>query len=181
MKFSSTAIEGVFIIDLDPIADHRGSFARLWSESDFAEAGVAADWVQCNVGHSIVEGTIRGLHYQRDASAEAKLVWCGSGGLFDVAVDLRQGSPTRLKWVGVELTSVNRRALLLPPGTAHGYQTLAPATDLWYLTSRPYDAVAATGARWNDPAIGIEWPQAPGPMSDQDLNWPLVEVETEES
>ncbi|HKY47659.1 MAG TPA: dTDP-4-dehydrorhamnose 3,5-epimerase, partial [Acidimicrobiia bacterium] len=112
---------------------------------------------------------------------EAKLAWCGSGALFDVAVDLRPGSPTRLEWVGVELTAANRRALLMPPGTAHGYQTLAPGTDLWYLTSRPYDAGAATGVRWNDPAIGIDWPRAPGPMSDQDLNWPLVDVETEEA
>jgi dTDP-4-dehydrorhamnose 3,5-epimerase len=181
VRFSPTPIEGVFIIDLDPIADHRGFFARLWSESEFAEAGLAFEWVQCNVGHSTEEGTIRGLHHQRGASAEAKLAWCGSGALFDVAVDLRPGSPTRLQWVGVELTSVNRRALLMPPGTAHGYQTLAPRTDLWYLTNRPYDASAATGARWSDPAIGIKWPLAPGPMSDQDLNWPLIEIETEES
>jgi dTDP-4-dehydrorhamnose 3,5-epimerase len=118
MRFSPTPIEGVFIIDLDPIADHRGFFARLWSESEFAEAGLAFEWVQCNVGHSTEEGTIRGLHHQRGASAEAKLAWCGSGALFDVAVDLRPGSPTRLQWV---------------------------------------------------------------PMSDQDLNWPLIEIETEES
>jgi dTDP-4-dehydrorhamnose 3,5-epimerase len=181
VKFLPTAIDGVFVVDLERIEDHRGFFARLWSASDFAATGVDADWVQCNVGHSTAAGTIRGLHYQVGTSAEAKLVWCGAGGFFDVAVDLRAGSATRFEWVGVELTSVNRRALFLPPGTAHGYQTLVPDTDLWYLTSQPYDANAATGARWDDPAFGIRWPQPPGPRSDQDAGWPLQTLESEES
>jgi dTDP-4-dehydrorhamnose 3,5-epimerase len=88
-------------------------------------------------------------------------------------VDLRPNSPTRFQWVAAELTAENRKALYLPPGTAHGYQTLEAKTDLWYLTSQAYDAAAATGARWNDPAFAIDWPLPPGPMSEQDANWPL--------
>jgi dTDP-4-dehydrorhamnose 3,5-epimerase len=179
VKITPTAIEGVQVIDLEPIEDHRGFFARLWSADDFAAAGFQSSWVQCNLGHSVTTGTIRGLHYQREPWAEAKLVWCGSGALFDVAVDLRPTSPTRHEWVGMELTALNHRALYLPPGTAHGYQTLAPDTDLWYLTSRPYDRASATGARWDDPAFGIRWPRPAGPMSVQDERWLLQAVSEE--
>jgi dTDP-4-dehydrorhamnose 3,5-epimerase len=173
MKVTATSIEGVVLIDLEPIEDHRGFFARLWSAEEFKAANMDLTWAQCNIGHSTEKGTLRGLHYQRGEAAEAKLVWCGTGGFFDVAVDLRDGSETQYEWVGFELTSLNRRALFLPPGTAHGYQTLSAATDLWYLTSHPFDPTAATGARWNDPAFGIAWPLEPGPMSTQDASWPL--------
>jgi dTDP-4-dehydrorhamnose 3,5-epimerase len=173
MKVIPTAIGGVFMVELEPIADHRGSFARLWSAADFRSAGIEMDWVQCNLGHSLKSGTLRGIHYQRGDAAEAKLVWCGAGSLYDVAVDLRPDSPTRFQWVGAELTAENRRALYLPPGTAHGYQTLEDLTDLWYLTSHEYDSAAATGARWNDPAFAIEWPLPAGPMSEQDRSWPM--------
>jgi dTDP-4-dehydrorhamnose 3,5-epimerase len=173
MKVIPTAIAGVFIVELEPITDHRGSFARLWSGDDFSSAGIEVKWAQCNLGHSLAAGTLRGLHYQRGGSAESKLIWCGSGSLYDVAVDLRPNSPTRFQWVAAELTAENRKALYLPPGTAHGYQTLEAKTDLWYLTSQAYDAAAATGARWNDPAFAIDWPLPPGPMSEQDANWPL--------
>ncbi|MGH9896628.1 MAG: dTDP-4-dehydrorhamnose 3,5-epimerase family protein, partial [bacterium] len=131
MKISPTALEGVFIVELEPIKDHRGSFARLWSAEDFSSAGVNTEWAQCNVGHSIESGTLRGLHYQRGAAAESKLAWCGSGSLYDVALDLRPHSPTLFEWVAAELTAENRRAIYMPPGTAHGYQTLEPGTDLW--------------------------------------------------
>ena len=173
MKVIPTAIAGVFIVELEPITDHRGSFARLWSADDFHAAGIEVEWAQCNLGYSLETGTLRGLHYQRGGSAESKLVWCGSGSLYDVALDLRPNSPTRFQWVAAELTAENRKALYLPPGTAHGYQTLEAKTDLWYLTSHAYDAGAATGARWDDPAFAIDWPLPPGPMSEQDASWPL--------
>lgn len=173
MKIAHTALEGVFVVELELVSDHRGFFARLWSDDDFVSSGIESNWVQCNLGHSLERGTLRGLHFQRGRSSEAKLVWCGTGSLFDVAVDLRPGSQTRWEWVGVDLTAENRRALYMPPGTAHGYQTLEPNTDLWYLTSRTYDRETATGARWDDPAFGIQWPLPPGPMSEQDSNWPL--------
>lgn len=173
MKVIPTALAGVFVVELEPITDHRGSFARLWSADDFASTGIRVEWVQCNLGHSLKSGTLRGLHYQRGASAESKLVWCGSGSLYDVAVDLRPDSPTRFQWVAAELTAENRKALYLPPGTAHGYQTLVGQTDLWYLTSHAYDPAAATGARWDDPAFSIDWPLPVGPISEQDSNWPM--------
>ena len=172
MKIIPTAISGVYVVELEPITDHRGSFARLWSAGDFASEGINAEWVQCNLGHSIERGTLRGLHFQRGASAELKLVWCGSGSVYDVAVDLRPNSPTRFQWVAAELTADNRKALVLSPGIAHGYQTLQAQTDLWYLTSHAYDPDAATGARWDDPAFAIEWPLPVGPISEQDANWP---------
>jgi dTDP-4-dehydrorhamnose 3,5-epimerase len=173
VKIIPTSLVGVFLVELEPITDHRGSFSRLWSDEDFASAGINVQWVQCNLGHSLAPGTLRGLHYQSGASAEAKLVWCGSGSLYDVAVDLRPGSPTLFHWVAAELTAENRKALYLPPGTAHGYQTLEADTDLWYLTSHAYDPAAATGARWDDPAFSIKWPLPVGPISDQDAHWPM--------
>ncbi|MFZ0013566.1 MAG: dTDP-4-dehydrorhamnose 3,5-epimerase [Acidimicrobiia bacterium] len=175
MKFSSTAIDGVHIIELERFNDHRGFFARVWSEEDFAPQGLADDWKQCNVGHSESPGTVRGLHFQTGDLAEAKLVWCTAGSVFDVAVDLRDDSPTRGQWVGTELSATNGTMLYMPPGTAHGYQALEAGTDLWYLSNEPYSPEAATGARWDDPAFGISWPLPPGPMSEQDSSWPLQE------
>lgn len=175
MRFTATSIAGVVVVELEPIEDHRGFFARLWSVEDFAAAGLDFRWAQCNVGQSPQVGTIRGLHYQEGDAAETKLVWCGVGSVFDVAIDLRSTSPTFGQWIGVELTSDNMQALLMPPGTAHGYQTLQADTQLWYLSDHPYDGKAATGIRWDDPAFDIGWPLPPGPMSDQDRDWPLTE------
>ncbi len=173
MKFTSTSVDGVYVVDLEPIEDDRGFFARLWSTEDFSAAGFHELWVQCNVGYSKLKGTIRGLHLQVGDAAESKLVWCSSGAVFDVVVDLRPESPTVEKWIGVELTSNNMRALYMPKGTAHGYQTLESDVQLWYMSDQPYDRAAATGARWNDPAFGIDWPLPPGPVSVQDAEWPL--------
>ena len=173
MKFTSTSVDGVYVVDLEPIEDDRGFFARLWSTEDFSAAGFHESWVQCNVANSTLQGTIRGLHLQLGDAAESKLVWCSYGSVFDVVVDLRPDSPTAEKWIGVELTASNMRALYMPKGTAHGYQTLESDAQLWYLSDRPYDRDAATGARWNDPAFGIDWPLPPGPMSDLDKEWPL--------
>jgi dTDP-4-dehydrorhamnose 3,5-epimerase len=172
MKFRSTEISGVYIIELDQIGDHRGFFARIWSAEDFEPLGLDDNWQQCNLGHSDTVGTLRGLHFQTDEHAEAKLVWCTSGSVFDVAVDLRADSPTWGKWVGAELSSANRTMLYMPPGTGHGYQTLEAGTDLWYLSDKAYSREAATGARWDDPAFEIAWPLPPGPMSTQDASWP---------
>lgn len=175
MRFISTEIAGVYIIELEQIGDHRGFFARVWSSEDFEPMGLDDEWHQCNVAHSDVEGTLRGVHFQTGEAAEAKLVWCTSGSVFDVAVDLRPESATWGKWVGAELSETNRMMLYMPPGTAHGYQTLEADTDLWYLSDKPYSPETATGARWDDPAFGISWPLPPGPMSEQDASWPLQE------
>ena len=173
MRFVSTHIDGVQVVELDPIVDHRGFFARLWSRDEFLAAGVPYDWVQCNRGFSARAGTVRGIHYQTSPSEEAKLVWCSAGALFDVAVDLRPDSATRGEWFGLQLTPTNHMALLVPPGVGHGYQTTLPNTDLFYLTSHSHDPGAATGARWDDPTFGVEWPLPPGPISNQDKTWPL--------
>jgi dTDP-4-dehydrorhamnose 3,5-epimerase len=174
MKFASTSIEGVRVVDLEPIVDERGFFARAWCSREFASNGLAATFVQENVGVSTRAGTMRGLHYQRAPHEEVKLVRCTAGAVWDVAVDLRAGSPTLHSWVGVELSAKRRRMLVVPEGCAHGYVSLEDGAEVRYLTSAFYAPEHATGVRYDDPAIGIEWPRAIEVVSDQDRSWPLI-------
>jgi dTDP-4-dehydrorhamnose 3,5-epimerase len=173
MIFTPTELEGAYLIDLEPREDERGFFARAWAEEEFAEHGLSTDVVQANIAFNRRTGTLRGMHFQRDPHAEVKVVRCTRGALYDVIVDLRPGSPTHTRWIGVELTADNRRALYVPEGFAHGYQTLADDTEAYYQVSAAYASHAEGGVRWNDPAFGIEWP-APEPpvMSDKDRAWP---------
>ena len=175
MKFLPLKIEGVIEVRIDRIEDERGFFARAWCVDEFQEAGQDFDWVQMNLARSHKTGTLRGLHYQADPWGEAKLVRCVKGSVFDVAVDLREGSATRHDWVGVELSAEAGNMLLIPPGCAHGYLTLTDDADLMYQTSQRYVASAAGGARFDDPAFGIEWPAPITVVSERDRSWPLDE------
>jgi dTDP-4-dehydrorhamnose 3,5-epimerase len=164
-----TPLPGVRIVEPERIADERGFFARTY---DAAELGPV---VQMSTSFNARAGTLRGLHFQADPHAEDKLVRCTRGAIFDVAVDLRPGSPTRLRWIGVELGEDDGRALLVPKGYAHGFQTLRDATEVLYAMSTPFVPGAARGVRWDDPAIGIDWPAPPGgrrTMSERDATYP---------
>jgi len=141
---------------------------------EFAQEGIDFVPVQTNIGFSRLKGTTRGMHFQVSPALEAKLARCTRGSLFDVVVDVRENSPTRYKWFGVELRADNYRMLYIPEGCAHGYQTLEDDTDLYYMTSQYFTPSAATGVRFDDPAFGVDWPLTPTSISEQDLNWPLI-------
>jgi dTDP-4-dehydrorhamnose 3,5-epimerase len=159
MRFTPGPIHGLWAIELDPIVDHRGYFARTWCEDEFAEHGLTAEWPQQNLQHSPHAGTMRGLHYQIQPHAEIKLVRCTRGSVFDVAVDLRPESPTYRQWSGTELRAETHTSVWVPKGCAHGYLTLEPDSEVFYLTSHRYTPPAVRGIRYDDPAFEIAWPR----------------------
>jgi dTDP-4-dehydrorhamnose 3,5-epimerase len=173
MIFAETRLHGAYVVDLEPREDERGFFARVWCADEFAERGLSTELAQCNLSFNHRKGTLRGMHFQVEPHEEVKLVRCTRGAVFDVIVDLRPDSPTWKHWIGVELTAENRRALYVPKGFAHGYQTLMDGTETFYQVSTAYAPGAEGGVRWNDPAFGIEWPHPDRPLiSDKDLAWP---------
>jgi dTDP-4-dehydrorhamnose 3,5-epimerase len=172
MDFHSCRVTGAFLVEPTPREDHRGRFMRAWCRDEFAQQGISFVPVQANMGLSHRSGTIRGLHYQIAPAPEAKLVRCTRGALFDVVVDLRPASPTYQQWYGTILDADNGRMLYLPEGCAHGCQSLADETEFYYLTSAVYAPDAVRGARYDDPAFGIEWPLPASMVSEQDLGWP---------
>lgn len=176
MKFEPTPLQGVFVVDLARLEDERGFFARSFCQKEFEAQGLNPQLAQCNVSFNRLRGTLRGLHYQSKPHAEAKLVRCTQGAIWDVAVDLREGSATRNKWYGVELSAQTRRALYVPEGFAHGFQTLTGDAEVLYLMSEFYHPESARGARWDDPAFGIRWPIEQPLMSDRDRAFPLQKV-----
>lgn len=173
-----TPLDGAFLIELEPVYDERGFFARSWDRQAFLERGLDADLVQCSIAFSPRKGTLRGLHFQTAPFEETKLVRCTRGAVFDVIVDLRPESRTHRGWYGVELSAENHRMLYIPKRFAHGYQTLADDVEFAYqMSSAPYSAAHATGVRWNDPAFGIRWPDtAHRFLSASDQRWPLLKV-----
>lgn len=176
MRFVETELQGVVVVELEEYVDERGTFARSWCREEMAAAGLASSIAQCSVSRSHRAGTVRGLHYQRPPHEEAKLVRCTRGAIFDVAVDLRPGSPTQGRWVGVQLDPDNGRALYVPEGCAHGFQTLVDDTDVAYLISVPYAPEAAAGVRWDDPTLAIAWPEAETrTISERDRSLPAYE------
>lgn len=176
MIFEELGVTGAFEILPEPIADDRGFFARVWDADALTARGLVGGMCQENVGFSPRVGTFRGLHFQREPHAEAKLVRCTAGRAFDLVADLRPGSPTRGRWSGVEIGADRRNLVYVPPGCAHGYLTLEPNTEVAYLTSQPYAPAAAHGARHDDPALGIELPIGVAVISDADRGWPDVEL-----
>jgi dTDP-4-dehydrorhamnose 3,5-epimerase len=166
-------LAGAFIIEPEPHEDSRGFFARTFCAREFGERGLASAFVQCSVSLSRARGTLRGLHYQGPPACEVKLVRCTAGRLYDVIVDLRPGSSTYLQYIDVELTSRSRRALYVPEMFAHGFQTLEDDTEVFYQISEYYAPEAATGARYDDPKLGITWPLPVEALSEKDANWPL--------
>ena len=158
MLLSETPLSGAFVVEIEPLRDERGLFARTFDREQFAEHGLASDVVQSSVSYNARAGTLRGLHYQAEPHAEEKLVRCVRGAILDVIVDLRTDSPTYCGWFGVELDQESRRALYIPKGMAHGFQTLTADAEVLYQMSTPYVPGAGRGVRWDDPAFGIRWP-----------------------
>ena len=158
MIFTATAIPGAFIIDVERKEDRRGFFARVACVDEFAAHGLSFEPVQASVSWNIRRGTVRGLHHQVRPHAETKIVRCTAGAIYDVLLDVRPASPTCGRWVGVELSADNRRSLFVPEGVAHGFQTLVDGTEVYYQMTARYNPDATRGIRWNDPALGIDWP-----------------------
>jgi dTDP-4-dehydrorhamnose 3,5-epimerase len=171
--FEETKLVGAFVVDLERREDSRGFFARTWCADEFAEHGLTNGVVQANMSWNPRQGTLRGMHFQHPPHAEAKLVRCTRGAVFDVIIDLRPDSATYKQWLGVELNADNRRALFVPEGFAHGFQTLVPDCEVTYQVSEFYTPGAEGGVRWNDPAFGIDWPDpANAFLSEKDRSWP---------
>ena len=176
MKFIETQIAGVWIVELERLGDDRGFFARSFCTEEFAAHGIDTAVVQCNISFNDKAATIRGLHYQAPPAAEGKLVRCTSGAIYDVAVDVRPESPTYLHHVAVELTADNRIALFVPELFAHGFQTLADNTEVFYQMTAAFAPDAGRGLRYSDPALGITWPLPVSAVSDRDASLPLLEL-----
>lgn len=172
MRFQDTEIPGAWVVDIEPIEDPRGFFARVWCGRELAEHGLEVRVAQCNTSFSKRRGTLRGMHFQRMPYDEVKFIRCIRGTLYDVIIDLRPDSPTYKRWAGVELSAENRSALYVPRGVAHGFQTLEDDVETFYMVSEFYSPGAEAGVRWDDPAFGIDWPLAPTEISEKDGAWP---------
>jgi dTDP-4-dehydrorhamnose 3,5-epimerase len=170
--FIPTKLKGAWVIEPERHEDERGFFARTWCETEFAAHGLEGRWVQSSVSFNRTKGTLRGLHYQRAPYEEVKLVRCTRGSIFDVIVDLRPDSPDFKRHLAVVLTATDGRALYVPQGFAHGFQTLEDDTEVLYCMSQVYVPEAAAGVRWNDHAFGIMWPDAVRTMSERDRGYP---------
>lgn len=172
MEFIETPLAGCFVVRQKRIADARGWFARAWCVDEFARQGLNPNMVQLNTGYSRLAGTVRGLHFQAAPHAEAKFARCTQGAIYDVAVDLRPGSPSRGRWFGIELRAEDDAMLYVPEGCAHGYQALVDDAQMYYMTSARYAPTAASGVRFDDPALAIAWPLPATVVSEQDRGWP---------
>jgi dTDP-4-dehydrorhamnose 3,5-epimerase len=180
VRFTELEVAGSYVIDPEPFSDDRGSFARVFCVEEFAEHGLEPTIVQGNLSRNRHRGTLRGMHFQRAPHEETKLVRCVSGALFDVVVDLRPDSPTFRRWAGVELTADNGRAMYVPRGCAHGFQTLEDGTVALYHASAPYTPDAEGGIRFDDPTFGVDWPLPVELISDKDRSWPDFDTQVHE-
>jgi len=173
MILEGTDLPGLLVIRPTPHEDERGLFARTYCRDAFEDAGITFIPRQMSTSFNRAAWTLRGLHWQADPHGEAKLVRVTRGEMFDVAVDLRPGSPTFRRWFGLTLSAENRRSLFIPAGFAHGFLTLQDETEIVYATDAPYMPDAACGACYDDPAFGIAWPTTPKVMNGRDRTWPL--------
>jgi dTDP-4-dehydrorhamnose 3,5-epimerase len=174
MRFIETELSGAYIVELEERTDERGFFARTFCVKEFSELGLTTRISQCNLSFNHRRGTLRGLHFQAEPAAEAKLIRCVAGAVHQVLVDMRPGSPTYLRHVAVELSAANRRAVYLPELFAAGMQTLEDDTELMYQVSEFHTPEAERGLRFDDPAIGITWPLAVSAISAKDAAWPYL-------
>ncbi len=172
MIFCGTALEGVALIDLEPHRDERGFFARAFCEQEFEAHGLPTRYPQWNLSRNERRATLRGMHFQLAPHAEAKLVRVVRGHLYDVVVDLRPDSPTRRRWLGFELSAEEGRMVFVPEGCAHGFLTLTDETDVLYMMTEAHVPTAGRGFRFDDPSIGIEWPEPVAVISDRDAGYP---------
>lgn len=174
MIFESTPLAGLMVIRATLSGDARGDFARLWCAQEFRAAGLDFAPTQMSLSRNPARHTLRGMHWQAAPHGETKLVRAQRGVVFDVAVDLRSGSDTYLRWFGLELDAAGLLALLIPSGFAHGFLTLSDDAEVLYLIDTPYTQDAARGCRYDDPAIGVTWPAAPAVIGTRDLQWPTL-------
>lgn len=174
MIFRKTKIEGLYIIEPEFRADERGYFGRIFCVEEFKNAGLDFNLVQASLSFSKKKGTIRGMHFQKEPKAEDKIVQCLKGAIFDVAVDLRPGSPTYRKWLAEELNEDNKKMFYIPKGFAHGFQTLTDNCEVLYLMSEFYSPEHVSGVRWDDPFLKIDWPTKDSIMSEKDKRWSLL-------
>jgi dTDP-4-dehydrorhamnose 3,5-epimerase len=174
VRFIPTELSGPMVVELEPRSDSRGMFARSFCAREFAEHGLRAEFVQCNVSYNRRRGTVRGLHYQLPPATEAKLIRCIHGAIRSVIVDVRPESPTYLRHVSIELRSQDRRALYVPEMFANGYQALADDAEVIYQVSEFYAPELERGLRYDDPVLGIEWPLPATEISPKDAAWPLL-------
>jgi dTDP-4-dehydrorhamnose 3,5-epimerase len=174
MKIHPTKLDGVALIELRPFSDERGTFTRIMCRRELAALGLVGDFVQCNRSVCKARGTLRGLHYQTPPHAEAKLVHCIAGRIFDVAVDVRMGSPTFLDWIGVELDASGSQSLYVGPGFAHGYLALTDGAEVVYHSSAYYQPEHEGRVRFDDPRVGIDWPIEDPTLSPKDSLTPLL-------
>jgi dTDP-4-dehydrorhamnose 3,5-epimerase len=172
MIWRETELRGAFVVESERAEDERGWFARIYDEGELEQRGLAARFAQGSIAYNKERSTLRGLHFQAEPHAEAKLVRCIRGAVHDVIVDLRAGSPTFKRWLAVELNAEAGQMLYVPEGLAHGYLTLEDETETLYLISARYAPEAARGVRWDDPAFRIEWPHDPRVISEKDKAWP---------
>jgi dTDP-4-dehydrorhamnose 3,5-epimerase len=175
MTFLETKLSKVFEIHLDLNCDDRGFFARSWCQREFESHGLNSKVLQCNVSFNTTKGTLRGIHYQAAPHAEAKVVRCTKGVIYDVVVDLRPQSPTFKHWIAVVLAADKRNMVYVPEGCGHGFLTLEDDTEVFYQMSEFYHPELARGVRWDDPAFQIVWPHKVGVISERDRTYPNFE------
>jgi dTDP-4-dehydrorhamnose 3,5-epimerase len=174
MRFEPTPLAGAYLVQLEPRADARGMFARAFCVQEFAAQGLETLYLQANLSGNTHAGTVRGMHFQREPHAEVKLVRCVKGALYDVVVDLREGSATYLQWFGALLSEENGLMMYVPKGFAHGYQALTDGATAFYMVSAFYAPETEGGVRFDDPKLAIAWPRAVTDLSDKDAQWPLI-------
>ena len=172
MKISPTRLAGAHIVEMEPVKDERGFFARTWSADELSSMALNPSIAQCSISFNPRKGTLRGMHYQAAPNEEAKMVRCTSGAIYDVIVDLRPTSLTYCQWIAVELTGANHKMLYIPEGFAHGFQTLAADAEVFYQISVNYQPASARGVRWNDPLFAIDWPNDDRAISERDQSFP---------
>ena len=172
MIFAANGLEDAWLIDIEPREDERGFFARTWCRQELTAHSLDTEIAQESISFNRHRGTVRGLHFQRRPHEETKIVRCTRGAIFDVIVDLRRYSPTYLRWQGFELTAENRRAIYVPKGFAHGFQTVIDNAEIAYQISAFYAPEAAAGYRYDDAAFGIAWPLPVTVIGERDLGWP---------
>jgi dTDP-4-dehydrorhamnose 3,5-epimerase len=177
MLFTSTQLEGAFLIDIEPRKDERGFFARTWCRQELAARGLDTEVAQESISYNRLAGTVRGLHFQRPPHEENKIVRCTRGAIFDVIVDLRPHSPSYLQWQAFELTAENRRAVYIPKGVAHGFQTLTDHCEVNYHISAFYAPDASSGYRYDDHTFEITWPLPVTVISERDASWRRFKVD----
>ena len=176
MRFVPVGVPGAYLVEIEPVADARGAFARTFCAREFGERGLATTMVQTSLSLNARRGTLRGLHWQAAPHGEAKLVRCVRGRIYDVVVDVRRASHTFRQHVAVELSAEARNAIYVPEGVAHGFLTLEDDCEVHYAMSAFHAPEAARGARYDDPAFGIVWPEPVEVVADRDLAWPPFEI-----